>query len=148
MKKLSAILKEAERDMMVVLERQIAKELDVAYVRIDGINTDREWSLSFKKIVIDDYQITNVRVDQYSNLNCSIGSKFPVEYLPKFGRIVSELYPLLNYPGRPNYSLHVEYWRKFGHKLNELEIKSMLKTGKGDVRTSFREWYNEYVKNT
>lgn len=147
MKKLKTILKNVEKDMMSVLEKAIAKELGVDTVTIEGVSGSKKWDLQFKKITIDGHQITNVDIDRYSNLSCSIGKKFPVEYLPMFGRIVSELYPLECYPGRPNSCLHIEYWQRFRKQISAEDLKSMYRTGKGaDCDDGFAKWHKDYAR--
>ena len=110
--KLSKIKKEVDNKVLKILCVEVAKELEVDDISILGVNLDRG-TLDIKKIIIDGHTITNVIVDRYSNLDCSIGKKFPIEYLHKFGRIVSEIWEMPEYKGRANYGLHVEYYKKY-----------------------------------
>lgn len=131
---LSKILKESIKKSEEIFCDSAKSELSVN-------SLDVTISRSNGKIVIDGYVVNDIRIDQYNNLNnCSIPKPFSVEYLPKFGRILVEIFEHEDsFRGRANVGFYIDYFEKYSDKLTLDDLSYMFKTGK-TKDGSFREW--------
>lgn len=122
-----------------------AKDLNVKSVNILTLQN------SNYKIFIDEYSI-EVYIDKYNNLDCYFkkGYIIPVEYLPKFARILSEyLENKDSYRKRTTDAFYIEYFEQYYDIISLSEVREMLKVKGEDNQKNFYNFLltDKYMNN-
>ena len=154
MKNLKTIRKENDRDALLRLNEKIrtefnsnpATKINIETFKLSETIRNSSGGYSTKFIKINGHTVTNISVDQYCNLSCSINKIFPVAYLEIFGKVIVDLIePEMGHAGRSMAGLHIRFFERHGFGLSKTCILTMFKTGKGDrndrsEQSAFKEW--------
>jgi hypothetical protein len=137
-KEFDIIKEEAEKAYATIIQSRLLQKYNVktfSYFHDKYSNSKGNGNF----IEIDNYFITDIRIDQYNNAYYEMDKQFPIHYLEMFSEIIYHVFENDSYKGRSVIALYITYFELFHNNLSLKDIEIMYRHPKFRD-DGFKEW--------